>query len=954
MSSVRLPPPRPLGMKETLETLDHFKSQVRNFYRRDDDFKPFFKAGQAWSHATANYGLVDDANEEAADKAKHLEGLLTAIASHLPFPYLTTKILEDTKSMKDVFEIIYQQYQVQPSSLTFLDYARLRRQSEESPLTFYERLLRHARTHLAPKNAVVGTQRNTSTDTMTISLKNHVALSWIQRLHPDLLQVVSTKYSVDLRQGTQLAELVTRISNNFDALVKETAPSVNMIKTEGDTESNVGNVPFSSGSLGVLSFQSGSSTPYIERIATDEKMVKRIKQQLQVTEGGTSGGVLVNLANGVIISDIGEAMEKFFLRDYPKIAQISASNPCHNKTGANFLPPYWLSAQPGLVDPSRGKQKLKAAMDNNLLTQEQKRKREVELLVYKGEGPERAYYEKAKEYAEETGHELILFNGVHLSRPGGGEQESDFIMVDRTLGAVVVTEVKASLNQTHGTLQHAANQVDKTRKLLESWFGDLLNSFKFVGMVFGETLEAGITISPDCEPFIMVGEDDILKKMLKLKDELNNAGHSPATCAMDYRDLVKYLLFGVHANKSGAPVVSKMAREVHDKVMKAGTPDNIEYWSCWTPQQMGLMKSKTLRFAVFPSSMCTGKTECLVGKAIEKARAGEKVLVVIFGYMCTKTLLFYKLKKRFQGHSNIVVQYLHNSSYQLWKSIRELKSLILQFPDHHILGDELVLPEIDYLPLFGREVEQLRLEMEQDTGVQRILWIAVAGGLKFKPEDFSEANLTTTFKQFHLATFKIPLRGTMKVTSQCGNNKTCTVQNDFTSHVNLELPSNLVQGIAPAIFQYNSKTEENVVEAVRQAMELVTKEEGSTRGVALLYTSYYDSDDIDWVMMGVKAAGRATPLLYTTYADATQDTAGEAEVEEWMEGGEARPDLVADAMVSRGWEERCIVCINIRTDNYAGPENIYLRTISRLIIVKEKEKVEEKEKEMKSWPCDIM
>ena len=136
--NVKLPLPRQLAMSETLESLDHFKSSAKNFYRRSADFKSFFRAGTTWNRATANFGLADADQVLAVDRADNLECLLVAISGHVPFPYLTKKILNDTRNIEDVFKIIYDHYQVSPTPMTFLDFAKLRRQNDESPLTFYE------------------------------------------------------------------------------------------------------------------------------------------------------------------------------------------------------------------------------------------------------------------------------------------------------------------------------------------------------------------------------------------------------------------------------------------------------------------------------------------------------------------------------------------------------------------------------------------------------------------------------------------------------------------------------------------------------------------------------------------------------------------------------------------------------------------------------------------------
>ena len=63
--------------------------------------------------------------------------------------------------------------------------------------------------------------RNTVADTMSISLMNMTALQWLRKTHHDLIEIVRTEYSVELRDNVQLAELVPRIALNIDSLFEK-------------------------------------------------------------------------------------------------------------------------------------------------------------------------------------------------------------------------------------------------------------------------------------------------------------------------------------------------------------------------------------------------------------------------------------------------------------------------------------------------------------------------------------------------------------------------------------------------------------------------------------------------------------------------------------------------------------------------------------------------------------
>ena len=51
----RTPPPRQLGAKETLDTLTHWKTTFRTFYKRDGAYKHFMKEDTIWDPSDDNY-----------------------------------------------------------------------------------------------------------------------------------------------------------------------------------------------------------------------------------------------------------------------------------------------------------------------------------------------------------------------------------------------------------------------------------------------------------------------------------------------------------------------------------------------------------------------------------------------------------------------------------------------------------------------------------------------------------------------------------------------------------------------------------------------------------------------------------------------------------------------------------------------------------------------------------
>ena len=140
----RNPPPRQLNNKETLETLTHWETTFRTFYKRDDVYKYFFKPGISWDPSEQYYGLRDD-NEGSNPRKKDelcedLKDLSSTFAGYLPHSYLTEKILQSC-SWAEVWQIVRDHYNVQVSSETMLDFEALQKTSEETYRQYFERLL---------------------------------------------------------------------------------------------------------------------------------------------------------------------------------------------------------------------------------------------------------------------------------------------------------------------------------------------------------------------------------------------------------------------------------------------------------------------------------------------------------------------------------------------------------------------------------------------------------------------------------------------------------------------------------------------------------------------------------------------------------------------------------------------------------------------------------------------
>ena len=81
-------------------------------------------------------------------------------------------------------------------------------------------MLAHSRLHLPKANIVLdGINTGAAGEKMTIGMMNFIAIDWLRRINPQLIDIVKVEYSRELREDTQLASLVPRIANNIDAML---------------------------------------------------------------------------------------------------------------------------------------------------------------------------------------------------------------------------------------------------------------------------------------------------------------------------------------------------------------------------------------------------------------------------------------------------------------------------------------------------------------------------------------------------------------------------------------------------------------------------------------------------------------------------------------------------------------------------------------------------------------
>ena len=229
--TAKVPYPRQLTSNETLDTLTHWKSHVRNYFRRDDSMKEFFSRTSTWNPSRPNYGFTGD---EADIKADSLESLLDTISGFLPGPYLTAQITKQTKCIDDVFKLIWKHYDVDPTPSTFLDFDLICLEKEERYIDMYYRMIYHAEQHLVLQGTNIEGETVAESEVITHSHKNLITLNWLSKINSNLVNIVKLEKSNDLKNGKQLHSLVHEIAKNVDEWLRR--HGIDEKKTNSDSQ----------------------------------------------------------------------------------------------------------------------------------------------------------------------------------------------------------------------------------------------------------------------------------------------------------------------------------------------------------------------------------------------------------------------------------------------------------------------------------------------------------------------------------------------------------------------------------------------------------------------------------------------------------------------------------------------------------------------------------------------
>ena len=78
---VKCPQPRQLGATETLESLTHWKTTFRTYFKKDDSYELFVCPNATWDPSATNYGQVQEGSGLERSPAELKEDLLDLLST---------------------------------------------------------------------------------------------------------------------------------------------------------------------------------------------------------------------------------------------------------------------------------------------------------------------------------------------------------------------------------------------------------------------------------------------------------------------------------------------------------------------------------------------------------------------------------------------------------------------------------------------------------------------------------------------------------------------------------------------------------------------------------------------------------------------------------------------------------------------------------------------------------
>ena len=216
-SVVKFKVPRKLEDKETEVSLEHWKNEFLVYAQRDAAFAPFLT--NSWDPDKENFGFT---GADAAVTMNACKMFVNHVVSFLKYPYWNHKIMDRSKSLKDIWKHFDTVFCIETSAESFLDLALITYDRTESYHSFLARIVYHIENNKAPANIEIdGISSGKNGDKMTITMMDLAITTWLQKIDQRLIHQVKVDYAVQIKEGKRLFELSPQISRAIPGMLEK-------------------------------------------------------------------------------------------------------------------------------------------------------------------------------------------------------------------------------------------------------------------------------------------------------------------------------------------------------------------------------------------------------------------------------------------------------------------------------------------------------------------------------------------------------------------------------------------------------------------------------------------------------------------------------------------------------------------------------------------------------------
>ena len=214
--------PNRLKEEETLTSFEDWRNSLIFYLNQDTNFSKFLKSDAVWEKSS---GSAEHRGLASEDELLNLRNFLGVIASLSP-PLLHGDLIDDTKSLSEIFQQLRTYYQFAPSESTFIKFVNIKREiingSLERPLHLYLRMRQFIRDNLLLKSGRITHHGKvpTTDESLSPTTERLVVLRWLEALHPALPNHVTNVFAQDL-QTKSLKDLQPRITEQLDDLLRQ-------------------------------------------------------------------------------------------------------------------------------------------------------------------------------------------------------------------------------------------------------------------------------------------------------------------------------------------------------------------------------------------------------------------------------------------------------------------------------------------------------------------------------------------------------------------------------------------------------------------------------------------------------------------------------------------------------------------------------------------------------------